>query len=208
MKFTEFLDMCGGIKYKLIKAKNKNQHDHRQYYIDGKIEVPDNHYLKVNSTSTVGTIGKLVEFEPYIWGDDEHISSFQGTFLLKVEGRSKLVRITSGKANYLPGYNGITKYVRNVKTHTKVEVKNPVNKFKQELNKEDWCVGVGKGGHQLKFGRITRWTNYNVWGVWGDDIKDKSKEFQFDSIQQTLLLPPDAHKQDLLVAMLKGYNGQ
>jgi len=99
-----------------------------------------------------------------------------------------------------------TKYVRDVNTHEKVVVKNPVNKFKQEMQKGDWVIGV-KPGKYLGIGRITRWTNHNVWAVTGDDLTDKSKEFKFDSITETFTMPDDAHVKLLTMAVLKGWRG-
>ena len=77
-----------------------------------------------------------------------------------------------------------------------------------EMKKGDWVIGVtpGKG---LGIGRITRWTNHNVWAVKpGDELNDKSREFKFDSIDQTFTMPDSDQVQQLLtVAILKGYTG-
>ncbi len=133
------------------------------------------------------------------------LRTYRCTLIYEVEGRKQRGRIKDEYVKIVEGQPK-TKYVRDVTTHKKVVIKNPVNKFKQEMKRGDWVIGV-KRNHSLDIGRITRWTNANVWGVTGDDLNDKSKEFQFASISETFTMPDDKHVQLLTMAVLKGWKG-
>ena len=63
-------------------------------------------------------------------------------------------------------------------------------------------------GKRLGIGRISRWTNHNVWAIRGDNMSDKSKEFKFDSIEETFTMPDDEHVPLLTMAVLKGWDGR
>jgi len=164
-------------------------------------------FIEIIGTSTKGTIAKInsveVDFNTYAGHNEIH--SYYGKLTYKIDGRSQIGRIAMSHVKILEGSH-TTKYVRNVTKHKKVIISNPVNKYKQEMKKGDWVIGVRPGG-RLGIGRITRWTAHNVWGVRGDDLDDKAKEFKFDSISQTFTMPDDKHTQALTLAVLKGWNG-
>jgi hypothetical protein len=213
LKVNDLLKQCEGVTHTLKEYRNwKGQLDyHDKFYLneDKEFKIPKGLYVEVTSTATKGTIGKLIDFEYELFsqkGGPAEISTFEGTLIFEVEGRSKPGRISSSYADIIQGYTGETKWVRSVKKHKKKKVKNPVNKFKQELKKGDWVVGV-KPGKKLAIGRITRWTNHNVWAVPHDNLDDTSREFRFDSIAQTFLMPNEDHVSELTMAVLKGWNG-
>ena len=205
LKYEALLNLCTGINVveKERIAWGGQPEIYNEYYIDGKIGVPDNTYIKIIGTATNGTIGRLVDIEPKLY--DKKISTWVGTYILEIDGRKQPSRIKSGFCELLKGYTGPTKYVRNIKKHNKVK-KLPINKYKQELYVGAWVFGaVGKS---LRIGRVTRWTNHTAWGTMSDDLKDKSKEFKFEGVQQTFLLEdPEQVKQQLTFATLKGWKG-
>ena len=183
----------------------------------GDIELPEDPiYIEITSTATKGTIARVVDLELETYEErypdtnsksPNKVVSYCTTLIYEVDGRKQKGRIDNGYTKLLVGPQE-TKYVRNVKKHKKVVVKNPVNKFKQELQRGDWVIGVRKGSRTLGVGRITRWTNHSVWGVTGDDLDDKKKEFQFHDIAETITIPPDEASQLLTMAVLKGWNGR
>ena len=73
-----------------------------------------------------------------------------------------------------------------------------------KLEVGDWVIGV-KPGKRLGIGRITRWTNHNVWAVSGEDLN--GREFRFDSITETFTMPDDEHVKLLTMAVLRGWTG-
>jgi len=211
------LSNCDGIKVEAIvnnNAYSAQTHDYKFHKV-GDIKVHDNIFIEITGTSTKGTIGKLIDIECDTYSEryadldnykgNNTIVSYGARLLYEVEGRKQIGRINDNHAKVLTGVHE-TKYVRDVKTHKKVVVKNPVNKFKQEMQVGDWVIGV-KPGKRLGIGRITRWTNHNVWAVSGDDITDKSKEFKFDTITETFTMPDDKHVPLITMAVLKGYKG-
>jgi len=213
--FKNLLRRCDGVLEKKIEQKDymhRVKYYHKFFLIGEKI-VPngDDIYVEIKATATQGTIGRLIEVVPLTYGDENQISEYNAGFILEVDGRKQPVKIRQQHANIFvayPGHKIETVYERNVKTHEKVEIKNPVNKFKQELQAGDWVIGVAKGSKRLGVGRVTRWTNHNVWGVRGDNLDDKSKEFQFDSIKETFLIRSDEQLAELTMALLKGWDGR
>lgn len=158
-------------------------------------------FVEIIGTATKGTIGRVVSVE--VRDYQGAIYSHQGTLTYEVEGRPKPGKIGSHHANVLKGPQQ-TKYVRVVKSHPKVKVKNPINKFKQELQVGDLIAGVSYG-KSIKIGKVSRWTNSTIWAVTGDDISDKSKEFKLDNIQETFKLPnAEAVNQELTMSVLRG----
>lgn len=214
----ELLKQCGGITWKTSATswRSTNGRDREyvpEFYKVGEITVPDGVYIKINHTATKGTVGKLVGIEANTYGElyagsksENQIISYEITYLYECEGRKQTGRINSGYTTILPGIHQ-TEYVRNVNNKPKEIIKNPVNKFKQEMKEGDWVVGVKKD-KTLGIGRITRWTKSNVWAVMGEDLTDKSKEFMFRSIQETFTMPNDEHVQLLTMAVLKGWDGR
>lgn len=141
-------------------------------------------------------------------------SVYRGTLLLKVHGRKQLVRISSEYVTFLGTKpNTPTKYVRNVTTRDKKPpVPEPVNKFKQKLSKDDVVVGVAKGHHSIVFGRVSRWTQHNIWiipdvGKGKENNKTGVKEVQLDSIKQCFKMEDDGYKKALTFAAMKGWDG-
>lgn len=172
-------------------------------------------FIEITQTATKGTIGRLVDFEVEVYGERypeytnqpaNKILSYDGTLIYEVDGRKQRGRINESYAKILVGHHQ-TQYVRNVKKRVQEDIKNPVNKYKQELQKGDWVVGV-MPGKRLGIGRITRWTKHNVWATQSDDLDDKSQEFKFDSISETFTMPNDEHVQLLTFAVLAGWNGR
>lgn len=170
-------------------------------------------YIEVTSTSTSGTIGRVIdmEFSKSARKDKDGnsidaINVYGTTLIYEVDGRSKPSRIGLLYVKILENHDGKTKWVRNVKSR-KTEIKNPINKFKQELKENDWIIGVGRGYKSQKplmIGRVSRWTNKNVWAKTID-----GQEFQLNSIKETFLLPAnDEHVEILTMAVVKGWDGK
>jgi len=211
------LSKCEGIETKTTPSKNwRNETIYNTVCFKvGDIVIPDNIYIEITATATKGTIGRVVDFKAETYKEkythnykqaDNQIASYSTTIIYEVNGRKQKGRINSAYIKVLEGEQQ-TKYVRDVKTHDKVEVKNPVNKYKQEMKIGDWVIGV-RPGKLLGIGRITRWTNHSVWAVKpGCELSDKSAEFKFDTIEQTFTIPPDDIEQSLTMAILKGYKG-
>ena len=189
-----------------------------KFYKTGDIELPEDDILiEILLTATKGTIAKVVGIEGLQtkadrfpnsdkYKNSKEIVTWDSTLIYKVEGRKQTGRIKDHYVSVLSGQYE-TKYVRDVKKHKKVKIKNPVNKFKQEMKRGDWVIGVRQGRKALGIGRITRWTNNNVWGVTGDDLDDKRKEFMFASIKETFTMTNDAVPL-VTLAILKGWHGE
>ena len=212
------LSNCAGVEVE--KTKNTSyggwsQEYNYKFHKVGDIKVHDNVFIEIIKTAAKGTIAKVVGLEVDTYSEryptleayatDNSIVTYGCTLIYEVEGRKQKGRIKSQYVKVLVGQHE-TKYVRTVNKHEKVVVKNPVNKYKQEMQRGDWVIG-SKRGNSLGIGRITRWTNHNVWAVTGNDLDDKSKEFQFASITETFTMPDDKHVQMLTMAVLKGWSG-
>lgn len=212
--FNDFIKDLPGITNYNRHYNTDSYSGHRQCWLkdDSKFELPTNIHIEFLKTAATGSIGRLVDIEfkkGSAWYDvvENEINPNVGTFIVQFDGRSKPSRLTSYHGKILFNHAGPTSYVRNVKKTKKV--KNPVNKYKQELQKGDWVIGVKKGSKALGIGRVTRWTEHNVWAVFGEDLKDKSKEFQFNGILDTFLIPPGTDiEPELTMAVLKGWKGQ
>lgn len=216
----DILKRCGGVRVETKPSTNRYTAAKYEYkfYKTGDIEMPpEGIYIEILKTATKGTIARIVdvdELETYSerypnhdkYKDSNQIVPWCGKFTYEVDGRKQTGRIQPHHVKVLAGVH-TTKYVRNVKKHKKVVVKNPVNKFKQEMQRGDWVIGVARG-QRLGIGRITRWTNSNVWAVTGNDLDDKSKEFIFASMAETFTMPDDKHVQLLTMAVLKGWSGR
>ena len=215
MKYIELLEKCKNVRVKTIQVTSPYHSSYKKFYGDDEIDVPDNIYIEVIKTATKGTIGKLIKIIPERYKVDNAINSYYGTFIIKVEGRARPCKINSAYAKILENYTGPTKYVRAVKQHDKKkEIKSPVNKFGQELHKGDWVIGVGKN-KKLRIGRITRYTNSNIWATFVNDYEEvtknthnKHKEFMFRTIADTFLIPGDEVKEAITMSLLKGWNGE
>lgn len=211
MRYSELLRSCGGVRIDVVEQTNHYAADKtvEKFFLEGDLIVPKNVYVRVIGTATKGTVGRLIDIEVHDGYGQDQISAYSGTFIFEIDGRSKPSRISSGFAVILPNHSGPTKWVREIKKHKKEEIKTPINKYKQELKKGAWAFGAGK--HKtLQIGRITRWTNHNVWGAFVNDdvgLKNKDKEFQFESITETFLMPDDSHLPELTLAVLKGWKG-
>lgn len=207
---------CTGIDVE--KTENTNAYAHYDYdykfYKVGDIVLPnDDIFIEIIATATKGTIAKVagIKVDTYSerypdldsYANDNRIVTYGCKLLYEVEGRKQQGRIGQQYAKILPGQQQ-TKYVRDVKKHEKEVVKNPVNKYKQEMKVGDWVIGV-RPGKRLGIGRITRWTNHNVWAVAGEDLT--GREFKFNSIYETFTMPDDEHVKLLTMAVLKGWAG-
>ena len=210
------LRKCDGVK--VVTTESNDWRGQPQYdtklYKTGDIVLPEvGIFIEIIATATKGTIAKIVEIDAETYGErypdidsykgSTEIVSYNNTIIFEVEGRKQQGRIKEQYIKVLPGVQE-TKYVRDVTKHKKVVVKNPVNKYKQEMKKGDWVIGV-KPGKAIGIGRITRWTNHNVWAVAGEDLN--GREFRFDSIQETFTMPDDEHVKLLTMAVLKGWTG-
>jgi uncharacterized membrane protein len=183
-----------------------------------KLTIPNNIYIEVLATAVKGTIGRVVDIDFKITvKTDNHgkkimvLNEYGSKFIYEVDGRKKTSTIPFHHSKILTNHNGTTKWVRNVKK--KPKVRNPINKFKQELQQGDWVIGVGSGAaadKPLQIGRVTRWTDINVWASMNYDApKNEREEFRFSSIKQTFLLPSnDYHIDALMIAIVKGWNGR
>jgi len=212
------LSRCEGIHVERKEHENRisSQKYSYTFHKTGDIKLPDDVFIEIDATATKGTIARVVaieaetrserypDTESYV--NDKTLVTYGVSLTYEVEGRKQQGRIKSQYVKVLTGTPD-TKYVRDVTKHEKVVVRNPVNKYKQEMKKGDWVIGV-KRGNSLGIGRITRWTNSNVWAVTGDDLTDKSKEFIFASILETFTMPDDKHVQSLTMAVLKGWHGE
>jgi len=210
---------CAGVKAKTTESTDfRGQPQYStELYKTGDIELPSSGiFIEITATATKGTIARVVAVNTETYGERyPDIESYAGskeivtygiTLIYEVEGRKQQGRIKDQYVKVLSGQHE-TKYVRNVKKHKKVVIKNPVNKYKQEMQRGDWVIGAKKG-NVLGIGRITRWTNNNVWAVTGNDLDDKRKEFIFASIKETFTRPDDKHVQSLTMAVLKGWHGE
>lgn len=212
------LSSCSGVSVRTKTTDTWRGADTtKEFYKTGEIKLPPGDiFIEITATATKGTIARVVGLNVETYGEayssylgkskENQILSYEGGLIFEVDGRKQKGRIKSSYTKVLLGQHQ-TKYVRDVKTHEKVEVKNPVNKYMQEMKKGDWVIGT-MTGKRLGIGRITRWTNHNVWAVRGDDLTDKTKEFKFDSIKETFTMPDDKHVQLLTMAVLKGWHGQ
>lgn len=214
MPLNTILRKCSGVK---VVTEERKDWNNQTVYVDkfikvGDIVVPEDTYIEIIATATEGTIARVVDIEVDSYDEAtkynvvNQIVTYGATFIYEVDGRKQKGRIRTKYAKALVGTH-TTEYVRNIEKHKKVEVKNPVNKYKQEMQKGDWVIGT-RPGKLLGIGRITRWTNHNVWAVTGNDLDDKSKEFKFDSITETFTMPNDDHVQLLTFAALKGWTGR
>jgi len=207
MKLTNLLKQCANVRVKEHTGWGGSI-NYTYFITDGSstIKLPEQDiYIEIVGTATKGTIGKLVAIHPYSTYTDGHFNIDK--FEIEIDGRAKTSNIAQHQSRILDGA-AETVWVRKVKKHAKVIIKNPVNKYKQELQKGDWIIGVGK--HKiLKIGRVSRWTKCNVWAVPpGSEPGDTKDEFLLDSISQTFLMPNDDHVGALTMAILKGYKGE
>jgi len=214
MSLTTILRSCSGVKVETKESTDwtGRKNTNHTFFKVGDIVIPDDTFIEIIATATNGTIARLVDMEIETYEEEtkyhkaNQIITYGVTFIYEVDGRKQKGRIRSKYTKVLVGHHQ-TEYVRNIESHDKVEVTNPVNKYKQELQKGDWVIGV-MPGKILGIGRITRWTNHNVWAIRGDDLNNKSKEFKFDSISETFTMPNDEHVQLLTFAALKGWQGK
>lgn len=209
----KILYLCDGVNVK--EKENNYGYINRSFYKVGDIKVPTGIFIKVISTTTKGTIGRLVDIDVKTTervddnGDKiEYINSYDITYIIEIDGRNKPSRINSYHADVLDGYTGPTLWVRNIKTHDKEKIPNPRNKFKQELKKGDWIIGVGTGykaNKPLRIGKVSRWTKSTVWAETID-----GEEFKLNSIRETFLLPLQDESLDdsLMMAIVKGWDGR
>lgn len=204
----KFLSKCGGIQVKTVDFRNK-------LFKVGELEMPkEPMYLKINATATKGTVGRIIgiHFRTFAQANahyegkpnERQVYEHDITFVYEIDGRPKPGSISDKHATVLDGVHQ-TAYVRSVNKQPKPEVKAPVNKFKQELKRGDWIFGISQD-KRLIIGRVTRWTNHNVWCSTGD-VDDKSKEVLMYSIQETFLAPDDKHLSEITLAVLKGWKG-
>ena len=194
MSYTQFLSKCKGIRHKMNNS----------YTLTGEVVIPTNFHIEIFMTSTMGTVGQVVGFEPCAYYEDL-ISPSASTIIFQVHGKKGTNRIAASYCNFLEDYTGLTKYIRNVNTNPKVIIKAPINKYKQEMKKGDWVIGASPS-KQLKIGRITRWTNNNIWATRSDNLDDKHSDFRLDSIHEVFILDHDPSAL-LTFAALKGWNG-
>lgn len=200
--YEKILKACDGPKVTETQVEQSRYGGRREPYNrvdvefpdDGVIAVPPGIFIEINSSATEGTIGELIGIQ--------NASTYSGTYILRIDGRPKPCRIHSSYAALLIGHDGTTKFCRNVNSHPKVHVQNPVNKYKQELKKGDWIIGVGMS-KTLVIGTVSRWTNHNVWAF----KNGEKKEVKLDCIEETFLMPNTEHVKSLTWAALKGYTG-
>ena len=218
LTIESILGKCSGVEVRTTETKDwlHRVTSNSKYYKVGDIELPpESIYIEIKATAAKGTIARIasVEFETYgerypeieSYAGSTRIVTYGNTIIYEVDGRKQQGRVNEQYVTILSGQHE-TKYVRDVKKHKKVVIKNPVNKYKQELQRGDWVIGV-KRGNSLGIGRISRWTNSNLWAVTGDDLDDKSKEFRFASISETFTMPNDEHVKLLTMAVLSGWDG-
>jgi len=184
------------------------------FVIEKDVTVPKGIFIEINATTTKGTIGELIDIEfktqkryNELEKEVKTIDVYSITYIIKINGRKKPSRISSFHTEILENYTGPTKWVRNVKDRKKEVINNPVNKFKQTLNKDDWIIGVGQGygsNKPLMIGKVSRWTKHNVWAKTID-----GDEFKINDMKQTFLLPGgDDYIDELTLAIVKGWNGR
>lgn len=211
----KMLMACEGIKSIYGKASHYGNKP-LYFYADGEneVKVPDNVYVEIDATATAGTIGRLIDIDftthrryDFLGNEIDAIDMYGVTYIIEIDGRKKPSRISAYHSSILGDYTGPTKWVRNVNKKKKEVVQNPVNKFKQTLNKDDWIVGVGQGygaNKPLMIGKVSRWTKHNVWATSID-----GNEFKLNDIRQTFLLPSsDEYADELMMAVVKGWNGR
>lgn len=174
-------------------------YDEHQMTLPVEWTIPDNIYFEITATATDGTIGKLIAIE-----NKSEDWAGAATLILEIQDRKKPVRISSSYASRERNIKSMeyTKFVREVNKHPKVEKLAPINKYKQELKKGDWIIGCDNR-RSLIIGKVSRWTNHNVWALQGGE----GKERKLWSIPQTFLMPNDDHMKALTWAAMKGYKG-
>lgn len=204
---------CDGIS----KAYGKAIHYGRKpilFVVEKDVTVPKGKFIEIIATSTNGTIGELVDIEfntQKRYTDKlkevEAVDIYSLKYVIKIDGRKKPSKIIYYHAKILDDYTGPTQWVRNVKNRKDEVINNPVNKFKQTLNKDDWIIGVGQGygaNKPLMIGKVSRWTKHNVWVTTID-----GDEFKINDMKQTFLLPGgDEYVDELTLAIVKGWNGR
>ena len=219
MSLATILKSCDGVRY-TSEEKSSNfgrTWTEEKFYKTGDVKVPEDVFIEITQTATKGTVARIVDIEIETYGerypnsthhpDPTELIGYDATFIYEVDEPKKKGRINSSYAKFLAGKH-TTKYVRNVNKHDKKEVKNPVNKFKQEMNKGDIIVGVSHGKHgRLVFGRITRWTETSVWVTMDDETVKKPKETRMN-IAETFIMPSDDHVAMLTWAIMKGWDGR
>lgn len=204
MNFKELLKLCDAkiVNVTVQHSWQSKPSTYEELDQSSPFKIPPELYFKITSTSTKDTIGRLIEIETKnLWN---------GTFLLEIDGRPKPSKISSYYAKYLEGYSGPTIWVRNITKHDKKpSVVNPVNKYNQMLQKDDWVIGLTGSGtwKRLSFGQITRWTNSNVWMKETDVVnlnKRNPPEIKLCSIKETFIMPNDDFIGSLMWTALGG----
>jgi len=197
---TSLLSKCGGIEIESTYGGHQGRHYLIQiFHLVNNIVVPDDVYIKIKATSTIGTIGKLVDIKLYKNSYNDIVSPNNMTYIIQVEGRKETNRIAQCHAKILEDHDGTTKWVRNVKKHNKEEIPPHVNKYKQTLHKDEWVAGLGPG-KVLYFGQVTRWSKSSIW-VNPTPSLNKSKENCISYVKETLVLPAGIDYEQMVTIM-------
>ena len=199
---------CGGIRRTSTRKTNYSNQDYEyiQFFKTGDIVVPDNVYIRIDSTATKGTIGKLVNIEFGYCSAEGEVHTHMMTYIIQVDGRKGTNRIVRYHATILENHNGTTKFVRNVKKHNNEAIPVIINKYNQPLLEGEWVVGLGMG-KSLYFGVIVRWSKSSVWVNPTPSVKG-SKNNCINRPHESFILPdgPDYEQMVTMMAM-KGWTG-
>ena len=211
MELNQLIMLCKGTRTEETKKKT---HDNSEYIyykhyrnINEPLVVPDNIYIKINGTSTDGTIGKLIDIDFALDPQypDRPIGGWDTTFIIQCEDRAAQNRIHHAYTTILDNYTGPAKYVRNVSKKHKEEIPPHVNKWCQTLEKGDWVVGLGTR-KTVHFGQVLRWSKTSIWVTPVPVEKGTPKTFCISHPKETLRLPADVdYTQEVTMMILKGW---
>ena len=162
MHHSDFFKLCDGIKNEKIASTYHSYNQLTKTKDNITIPTDKDYYIKIHMTATKGTIGRIIGLDADVYHNDR-ISDYSSSYIFEVDSRKKPGRIRCNCCYILDDeHDGSTKWVRNVNKHSKKEIKAPITKYKQELQVGDIVIGLQYGSN-LCVGKVTRWSNHNVW---------------------------------------------
>ena len=142
----------------------------------------------------------LVDIEFAVADGRRPVGGWETTYIIQCDGRKGTNRIQHGYAIILDGYTGQTTYVRKVNSKEKEIIPPHVTKYKQELNKGDWVVGVGPG-KKLQFGAVVKWTKTSVQVTAQPELRSKAKTKTISHPYESFKLPQEVDYDQIVTMM-------